>query len=351
VVGFALQDTLGNLFAGLAIQIEKPFRVGHWIAIGDREGQVQEITWRATKLLTKAGQFLVVPNGTIAKEAILNYSEPTVPTRLHVDVGTSYLSPPNEVKVAVMEALAGCPMVLATPAPSVLLHNFGDSALVFRIWFWIGDYAVELEAYDQVRCSLWYVFRRHNIEIPWPIQIEYSREESPLRTDADVSMAADRLGAIDLFSTLPPEARVVLARDARDHIFGAGEAIVRQNDTGSSMYVILSGRARVVLEPSGQEVAVIEPGGFFGEMSMLTGEPRTATVRAIGDVRALEIPAARFREIAIERPGLVDYVSNVISTRRVGLDAARAAAANAAGPIASRQSLLARIQRFLHLST
>ena len=92
VVGFALQDTLGNLFSGLAIQIEKPFRVGHWIAVGEREGQVQEITWRATKLRTKAGQFLIVPNGIISKEAILNYSEPTVPTRLQIDVGTSYLT-------------------------------------------------------------------------------------------------------------------------------------------------------------------------------------------------------------------------------------------------------------------
>ena len=105
VVGFALQDTLGNLFAGLAIQIEKPFRVGHWIAIGDREGQVQEITWRATKLRTKAGQFLIVPNGIMSKEAILNYSEPTIPTRLEIEVGASYLTPPNEVKAAIAEAL------------------------------------------------------------------------------------------------------------------------------------------------------------------------------------------------------------------------------------------------------
>ena len=78
VVGFALQDTLGNLFAGLAIQIEKPFRVGHWIQVGDREGQVQEITWRATKLRTKAGEFLIVPNSVISKEPVLNYSEPTI---------------------------------------------------------------------------------------------------------------------------------------------------------------------------------------------------------------------------------------------------------------------------------
>ncbi|MGH9176695.1 MAG: mechanosensitive ion channel family protein, partial [Vicinamibacterales bacterium] len=151
VVGFALQDTLGNLFSGLAIQIDKPFRVGHWIAIGDREGQVQEITWRATKLRTIAGQFLIVPNGIISKEAILNYSEPTIPTRLHIDVGTSYLTPPNEVKTAIGEALQNCPLVLTTPPPSALLHDFGGSALTFRVWFWIGDYALELEARDQVR--------------------------------------------------------------------------------------------------------------------------------------------------------------------------------------------------------
>ena len=85
VVGFALQDTLGNFFAGLAIQIEKPFRVGQWVQFGDREGQVQEITWRATKLRTKAGQFLIVPNSVISKEPVLNYSEPTVPTRIDVE--------------------------------------------------------------------------------------------------------------------------------------------------------------------------------------------------------------------------------------------------------------------------
>ena len=108
VVGFALQDTLGNLFSGLAIQIEKPFRVGHWVAVGDREGQVQEITWRATKLRTKAGQFLIVPNGVISKEPILNYSEPTIPTRLRSRSRRQLFTPPNEVKAALREALSNC---------------------------------------------------------------------------------------------------------------------------------------------------------------------------------------------------------------------------------------------------
>jgi small-conductance mechanosensitive channel/CRP-like cAMP-binding protein len=349
VVGFALQDTLGNLFSGLAIQIEKPFRVGHWIAIGEREGQVQEITWRATKLLTKAGEFLIVPNGIISKEAILNYSEPSVPTRLMVEVGASYSTPPNETRAALLEALDSCPLVLKTPASSVLLHDFGASALVFRVWFWVADYALELEARDQVRTNIWYALRRKNIEIPYPIQVEYSREELPVRSEGDVMSAAARLSGIDLFATLPQESRIALSRTGHEHVFAAGEAIVRQGAAGNSMYIVLNGRVRVVLEPSDQQVAVIDPGGIFGEMSMLTGDPRTATVRALEDVRVLEITAERFREIAIEQPGLIEHISSVIGQRRIGLDHARALAAASIAVASAPRTLFRRIQQFLRL--
>jgi small-conductance mechanosensitive channel/CRP-like cAMP-binding protein len=349
VVGFALQDTLGNLFSGLAIQIEKPFRVGHWIAIGDREGQVQEITWRATKLRTKAGQFLIFPNGLISKEPILNYSEPTIPTRLEIEVGASYSAPPNEVKDALLEALQNSPLALSSPAPFVVLHEFGASSLTYRVQFWIGDYALDVPARDQVRTNIWYTFRRRNIEIPYPTQIEYSREELPSRSEAHILAAADRLSAIDLFATLPPDARLGLSRSAQEHMFAAGESIVRQGASGNSMYVVLHGRARVVLEPNGREVAVIEPGGFFGEMSMLTGEPRTATVRAIDDVRVLELPSEQFRQIALERTGLIEHISQVVTARRAELDDARAAAAASSASRNAPRTLFSRIQQFLRL--
>ena len=348
VVGFALQDTLGNLFAGLAIQIEKPFRVGQWIQVSGRDGQVQEITWRATKLRTKDGEFLVVPNSIVSKEPVLNYSEPTVANSVSVDVGASYLTPPNEVKAAVLEAIANAPLAIRAPEPKVLMQSFGDSAINYTAYFWVNDYGAEREARDQVRTNIWYEFRRRNIEIPWPIQIQYERNEEPVWSERHVDAATEYLSQIDLFGPLDRESHHALATASQHHLFAAGESIVREGAAGDSMFVVLKGRVRVVLEPSGQEVAMIPAGGFFGEMSMLTGDPRTATVRAVDDATVLEISASQFRGLAVANPALLDHVSAIVSSRRTGLEEAKAAVAAIAAPEA-KQNFLARMRRFLTL--
>lgn len=349
VVGFALQDTLGNLFSGLAIQIEKPFRVGQWIRIGEFEGRVAEVTWRATKLLTKAGQFVIVPNSAMSKDAILNYSEPIVSTRLEVEVGASYDVPPNEVKRALEEALANAPLVLREPPPDALLQDFASSSVTYRVRFWIEDYARDNAARDQVRTNIWYTFKRHGIEIPYPMQIEYSREERGPRTSDELRGIASRLGAIDLFAPLDDGERLTLVERSRLHLFGAGERIVKQGDPGQSMFIVLAGRVRVTLEPSGHEVAVTEAGGVFGEMSMLTGDPRTATVSAAVDSELLEVDAAQFRERAVARPSLVEQVSAIVSARKQGLADAKAAADGSIAAGAAPLGLRERIQRFLRL--
>ena len=253
VVGFALQDTLGNAFAGLGIQSEKPFRVGHWIRVGDFEGRVAEVTWRATKLRTKAGNFVIVPNNIIAKEAITNYSEPAVPTRLEVEVGASYLSTPADVKAARSRPCAGAAYP-ASPAPDVLLHAFDGSAITYRVRFWIADYEHDDETRDEVRTAIFYEFGRRGIEIPWPIQVGYSRDWP--EPDAATKQQRAR--------TRPGPRRSLLAADRRTaprHRGGVGDPrlwqrrdIVRQDEPGQSMFIVCSGAA-VVLEPDRREVA------------------------------------------------------------------------------------------------
>ncbi len=181
VIGFALQDTLGNAFAGLAIQSEKPFHVGHWIQVGAFEGRVAEVTWRATKLRTKSGNFVIVPNNIVSKEAITNYSEPAAPTRIEVEVGASYLTAPSAVKSALEEALANSPTVLTAPASDIQLVRFDNSSIAYRVRFWIEDFERDEAARDEVRTAIYYAFARHGIEIPYPIQVQYEQESGGAR--------------------------------------------------------------------------------------------------------------------------------------------------------------------------
>lgn len=349
VIGFALQDTLGNAFAGLAIQSERPFHVGHWIRVGEFEGRVAEVTWRATKLRTKTGNFVILPNNLVSKEAITNYSEPSVPTRLEVEVGASYTSAPNQVKAAMREAMAQVPCVLQAPAPDVLVMAFADSAITYRARFWVTDYELDDEARDQVRAAIYYAFSRRGIEIPFPIQVQYDLD--PPRPDeaTDEKQREALLRQVNLFASLTDEQRRTIASATRMRTFGGGEVIVREGEPGQSMYVVASGKVAVVLEPDRKIVATIEEGGYFGEMSLLTGEVRSATVMAHGDAVVLEIDAELFRKLAIDSPHAIERIGVDAITRRSELIQARNAARGVAIADAPA-SLLSRMKRFLRLT-
>jgi small-conductance mechanosensitive channel/CRP-like cAMP-binding protein len=346
VIGFALQDTLGNAFAGLAIQSEKPFHVGHWIRVGDFEGRVAEVTWRATKLRTKAGNFVIVPNNIVSKEAITNYSEPAAPTRIDVEVGASYLTGPNAVKAALEEALANSTSALKAPAPDIMLVRFDDSSVAYRVRFWIEDYERDEAARDQVRTAIYYAFARHGIDIPWPIQVQYEKDWVGTDPAARQSERERLLAAVDLFAALSEEHRREIAAATSARVYGNGEAIVRQGQPGDSMFVVGSGRAVVVLEPDRREVATIDRGGYFGEMSLLTGEPRTATVVARGDTLVLEIDADLFRRLGAVNPQAVEQIGVAAVARRTELDRIRSASQGTVVADAPA-SFLARMKKFL----
>jgi len=200
VIGLALQDTLGNLFAGLAIQVEKPFRVGDWVTLSSQDGMVSEITWRATKMRTKAGNFVVVPNSVLAKDTITNYSEPTRHLRLFVEVGASYDTPPNLVKAVINEALRDEPDILHERGTEVLLVNFADSAITYRVRFWIGDFEADERVKDRVRTLIYYALKRHGITIPYPIQVQMSPAEASL-VPAETRLDEELLFAVPIFSS------------------------------------------------------------------------------------------------------------------------------------------------------
>jgi small-conductance mechanosensitive channel/CRP-like cAMP-binding protein len=348
VIGFALQDTLGNLFSGLAIQIEKPFRVGQWVTIAGTDGLVSEVTWRATKIRTKSGNFVVVPNSVVAKETITNYSEPTQETRLEVEVGASYDTPPNEVKSVIARALRDEPLLATTREPEILISDFASSAITYRIRVWTSDFASDMRVRDRVRSHIYYAFRRHGITIPYPIQVQIEQPaSSPVNVDAGGRTAL--IDGVDVLSSLSEEQRIQLVDSAHAMLYEAGQVIVRQGDPGASMFIVREGEAAVTIAGAHGEVARHSAGGFFGEMSLLTGDPRTATITAVTDCELLEIGAEAFRRVVLADAAVVDKVTAAVAVRRAELEQHRAVRAVDTTAPEPSQNLVARVRRFLRL--
>jgi small-conductance mechanosensitive channel/CRP-like cAMP-binding protein len=343
VIGLALQDTLGNLFAGLAIQMEKPFSVGHWVRIADTDGQVAHVTWRATKIRTKSGNFVVVPNSKLAGDIIVNYSEPTPESRIEVEIGASYDAFPNDVKATIIDALRDEPLISKSRAPEVLVVDFGASAMIYRIRVWTADFAADERLRDSIRTAVYYAFRRKNIEIPFPMQVEISRHDKPPLVGVGAAGEA-LLRVIPIFAALDDTAHAALARTATVSRYAAGDVVVYEGESGQSMFVVVRGEA--VVFTGTQEIARIGAGGFFGEMSLLTGAPRNASVRVAVDSELLEITADAFREFVLANPAVVELVGTAVEKRRTELEERRAAGAVAvhAEP---PQTLIDRIRRFL----
>jgi small-conductance mechanosensitive channel/CRP-like cAMP-binding protein len=348
VIGLALQDTLGNLFAGLAIQIEKPFRVGDWVMVGSQDGQVSEITWRATKMRTKAGNFVVVPNSVLAKDTITNYSEPTRSVLLHVEVGASYDVPPNRVKSVVRQALMDVREISSDPPIDVLLVEFAASSINYRVRFWISDFAADERVKDRVRTLIYYALRREGITIPYPIQIEMSAEQGGLAPGAS-GVDQKAMSAVPMFASLTDDDRAGLMQIARPVLFSSGEAIVRQGHPGRSLFVITHGEARVTLAGAEGDLARLHAGDVFGEMSLLTGEPRNATVVAETDCELLEIDADGFRQHVLGNPTVLERFMQATAARREELERHRETQTQVAKPADSAQTLLARVRQYLRL--
>jgi small-conductance mechanosensitive channel/CRP-like cAMP-binding protein len=348
VIGLALQDTLGNLFAGLAIQVEKPFRVGDWVTIGGQDGLVSEITWRATKMRTKAGNFVVVPNSVLARDTITNYCEPTRSLRLQVEIGASYDVPPNVVKSVIRDALENAATISHDRAAEVLLAEFGSSSILYRVRFWVSDFEGDERAKDLVRSLIYYAFRRNNITIPYPVQVEMSAEEGGLAAGPS-GIDANALAPVEMFSALTDAERRELLAVARPVLYASGEAIVRQGQSARSLFVLVRGEASVTLAGTEGEVARLSAGDVLGELSLLTGEPRTATVTAVTDCHMLEIDADGFRRLVIANPSVLERVTSITSARRQELERHRETH-NTVRPAAdTHQSLLARVRQFLRL--
>jgi small-conductance mechanosensitive channel/CRP-like cAMP-binding protein len=354
ILGLALQDTLGTLFAGLAIQIEKPFRVGDWVQAAEHRGRVVEITWRATKIRTKSGMFVIIPNNVVSKEKMINYSHPSPIQRVEYVVGLGYEVHPNLVKRIARETMADIDGVLSEPAPDVLVSQYADSAINYRCRFWISDFSIADSVQDRFSTLFYYRLKRAGLSVPFPIRdlrITGHRDipETVPETEDDRLAFVERA---ELFRRLEPVDKQMIADAMEKVTFAANESIIRQGQAGDSMFFIRQGSVRILLagEDMEHEVTALREGEYFGEMALLTGETRTATVRAVDDVEVYVLRKEQFRNVLLANRAIAEEISRLIADRRRVLELKSAEVTAYDNPVEKEeQNILSRIQKFFGL--
>ena len=333
VIGLALQDTLGNIMAGLALQLERDFEVGDWINVGDRTsmvvGRIHQVRWRATTIVTRNGDLMLIPNSTIARAMITNFNRPTSAHRQWVNVRVHFRHPPARVREVIVDAVRALSFVRAEPSPDCLLLEFKEDACTYACRYWIDDVQRD-EIFDSdVRSAIWYALHRAGMEIPFPSRnvhvTEMNEDRVQRKRDEEHARRVEALSRVDVFRALDAGSIDRLARRLRQVVFGPGEVILRQGEPGDSLYVVRRGSVAVQIGVRGasKDVAALGEGEFFGEMSLMTGALRTATVVAKTDVECHVVDKEAFQEIVREKPDLAGTISDILSRRQVDLGVMR----------------------------
>lgn len=349
ILGLALQDTLGNFFAGISLHIEQPFQIGDALQMGDVTGRVESVTWRTTAIRTNNNSLVIFPNSKIAREPVEVHPLNTCNRRVF-RFTAPYSVPPRKIIAIVQQTVQSLPRLSPEMAPVTRIADFSDSAITYELLYWIPDFMWAPEMDSAIRERIWYSFGRNGIEIPFPVRhvLLEPREAAANAVDADY---AKILAGVEILKPLSSLEQQEVVQSLVRRAYAPGEVVVRRGEPGDSMFIIHRGRVEVLIPVAGgqpQQVAVLGVGDCFGEMSLLTGEARTADVRALEELDLLEIQKPAIERLLVENDRLAQAFSISMTDRQ-----ARLTEISRALPEEEKQrqskSILKRIQSFFSL--
>ncbi|MEJ7578841.1 MAG: mechanosensitive ion channel family protein [Pyrinomonadaceae bacterium] len=352
ILGLALQDTLGNLFAGISLHADKPFQVGDVITVGLWTGVVESITWRAVKIRTFANHIVLISNTSTAKESIEVCPRDNLNARL-VFFNALYTDSPAKVIHVVREAVRETKNVSQSITPIARVMNLGESGVDYEVKYWLDDYALYNDTDALVRQRIWYAFRRAGLNFAYPTRtLHIERQPATNSNGARQKInngIVERLAAVDIFAPLSGEELARLSANVESHVFAPGETIIRAGEKGASMFVVNRGEVEVQVSDDGQSrtIASLEEGDFFGEMGLFTGAPRTASIIAAEETEVFQIDHTAIKPLFDTNPDLVEALSHTIAERRTALDARKPEQQE----LEESTGLLASIKRFFGLDS
>jgi len=345
--GFGLQNLASNFISGLAILLEHPIKVGDFIEVDGLLGTVEKISIRATIIRTNDSQYVIVPNNRFIEKNVVNWSYGSPDSRIHIPVNVAYGSDTVLVTEALLSAARQDPRVLLSPPPSVWFRSFGESAYVFELLVWINRPQDSEPIKSALNFLIEQELRQRDIEIPFP-QLDlrlrdvgdlraitrYYRRSTPASELAEVTEASTSVAKPKPKSASPPPPLSDLLRNmscftrcsnadlqmlielGTRRFYDVGEIVFREGDPGDAFYVVLEGSVEVRSEHLDQILATLYQGDFFGEIAVLTGMPRSATVRTLEDTILFVVHRGAVQRLLQAQPQLAEDIAHELAARQ-----------------------------------
>ncbi|MDD4928022.1 MAG: mechanosensitive ion channel family protein [Gallionella sp.] len=332
VVAFAMQDTLGNILGGLALQLDNSIEIGDWIKVDDVVGRIVDIRWRSTLVETRNWETVVFPNSQLMKNKFQVLGRRTgqpVQLRRWIWFDVSLNTTPRQIIRAVEDTimLADISNVAKFPQPNCVLMEIDKGVSRYALRYWLTDLAVDDPTDAAVRWHVYTALERAGIQLEVEKQsvhlIKENEKYEGVVHQREAQQRVKTLRRVELFAQMTDEELSGLAERLKFAQFAKGNIISRQGAIAHWLYIIINGEAEVYLEaPNGERrsVNILSKGSFFGEMGMMTGEPRSASVIAITDVECYRLDKEAFAVIMQARPSLAEDITHILVERRAQLD-------------------------------
>jgi small-conductance mechanosensitive channel/CRP-like cAMP-binding protein len=350
VLGLALQNTLGDVFSGISLSIEKPYRIGDEILLeGGAEGEVIEMNWRSTRIRNGANDIVIVPNSAVAKMRIQNHSAGTRRYSGSLTVVVDSRNEPKPTLDILKQAAMTCPSILEDPAPSAAVTDIKGDRLTYAIYFSTSSISLAGDARSQLITQ---IYKRAR---PVVAQGAFLKSKAALESSDSSPIfffpENDLLQHLSLLESLNDAERTRLSETTVRRYFQVGEQILEQGITVGSAYFISFGVIQGTRQVQDGRLLKLErmgPGDSFGEISLLAGIPSIATLTALTPGLLLQVTSENLRPLLESRPELVQTLSYAAVQLKESITALEREAMQSI-PI-EHLALSSRIKKFFHLS-
>lgn len=328
VIGLALQDTLGNLFSGIALVYERPFKEGDIICVEDYTGRVIEMNWRAIRLETREKEMIVIPHLVIGQGTIKNYS---MPTKIHIlkqEIGFGYEIPPNKIKETLLKTCYDTPGILTDPEPEVKTSAYGDHKIIYEIEFAIANFKDHEDIMDDFMSRVWYTAKRYQLTMPLPQRVIHNVHETTSSATINRQKLETTLRQLPQMLPIEKSKIIDLADGSIEQFFGKDEIIIHQGDPTGYLYVILAGHANVSTKNDQGHfftIAQLNKGDFFGEIALFSSRTSAFMVKATTDLKVLTIFPEEVLELVEKNPKLAFHLDEMMDIRRSKMEALKGA--------------------------